>query len=102
VQNDQSEVIRFIVRALADDYESIETLLGYYKEPQPGMPSFSKAEIIQALTALITRGAVQPYLHSESDQRFVPAKFLPESAESYWFNLTAKGKELLSQLMEED
>src|SRR5256885_10331467 len=98
MQDDRSQVIRFILEALADDYESIETLVNYYTEPQPDKPSFSRADVIQALTELMARGYVQACTYSESDQKLMPSEFFPARADIYWFRLTKMGKEFLPQL----
>jgi uncharacterized protein (DUF362 family) len=100
MHDDRSKVVSFIVKALDDDYESIETLVNYQTEPQPDMPSFTRDEVVQALAELIASGRVQPYLYSELDQKLMPSEFLSASAESCWFGLTNEGKRLLSQLTE--
>jgi hypothetical protein len=102
VEKNQSNAIPFIIKALADDYESIETLVNYYTESQPDVPSFSRSEVTQALTELIDTGYVQPYSYSDVDRKLVPSEFSPSSAGIYWFGLTGEGKELLSRLNKKD
>lgn len=100
MRDDRTKTVSFIIKALADDFESVETLTNYHTEPQPDVPSFTRDEVIQTLTELIASGHVQSSLYSESEKRLIPSEFSLASAESYWFGLTKEGKHLLSRLIE--
>lgn len=89
MRHDQSLAIRHTIQALADDYESIETIEKYYADQSP---KFTQSEIKQALLTLLAEGCVQPYLYSESTMEFIPSDFSPDAAESFWFGLTSKGR----------
>ena len=95
MQHRQSETVRFIIKALADDYESAETLANYFtnQEKQP----FSRAEFDQALTELITGGYVQAFSYSDTKKKLVPAAFPSTAYDSLWFGLTSKGNDLLEK-----
>lgn len=98
MQYEYTEAAKFILRALADDYESFGTLMNYYTEPKTS--SFTRSEVNQALAELAISGYVQSYSYSEIDKKFTPSKLLPDALEGLWFGLTAKGRELLSHLSE--
>ena len=90
MQENHSPAAQFVIEGLADDFESIETLVNYYIAPVP--PAFTQAEILRALVVLIDSGHVQAYLYSEDTQKYVPSEFSPKISEKFWFGLTNKGK----------
>jgi len=95
VQHRQPEAVRFIIKALADDYESEETLANYFtnQNKQP----FSRAEFDQALTELISGGYVQVFSYSDTEKKLVPAASSSTASDSRWFGLTSKGNGLLEK-----
>lgn len=91
----QSEAVRFIIKALADDYESADTLMAYFTNQDK--PSFSRAELEQALTHLAADGYIQAYSHSDDKKTLAPAVFSSAASDRLWFGLTAKANELLQE-----
>lgn len=78
MQDNLSDATRFIIRALADDYESLETLANYYTAL--ATPAFSRSEVNRTLEDLVADEYVQPYLYSESDKKFAPSQFSPATS----------------------
>jgi len=93
VQDNRSPVMLFVIQALADDFENVESLVNYHVAP--AQPTFTQAEIMRTLVALVAGGRVQAYLFSEAAQKYVASEFSPINSEKFWFGLTSKGKELL-------
>jgi predicted Ser/Thr protein kinase len=93
VKGRQSEAVRFAVKALADDYESAESLQAYFTNSE--QPPFSRTELEHAVRGLIAEGYVQAYSYSVDANEFAPATLTPATYDSLWFRLTAKGSGLL-------
>lgn len=85
MKESQSPVIQFVIQALADDFESLDTLVNY--NAAPGMPAFSETDVLRALVGLVNGGSVRSYVYSESEQKYIPAEFSPDYPKKYWFGL---------------
>jgi hypothetical protein len=86
----EAEVAAFIMQALADDYESLDSLTNYYTEPGPA--SFTQDEIPSALIELERQGLIQALSYSEKEQSFHPAELSMSKLEAFWFGLTKNGR----------
>lgn len=98
--SNRSEATEFVIRALADDYESVESLAKYCQIPRASR-FFTQPQIIEVLLKLMANGHVESCLYSEVDQKYISSLFVIEDVNSYWFRLTNNGKELLSDLLRE-
>ena len=85
MQDKKSPVMRFILQALTDDFESVDTLVNY--STASASPTFTQTEIVKALVALIGGGYVQAFLYSEASQKYMPSEFAPTNSEKFWFGL---------------
>lgn len=91
----QSEAVRFVINALADDYESADTLMAYFTNQ--GKPLFSRTELEQALAQLATDGYIRAYSYSHDKKTLAPAAFSSAAFDCLWFGLTAKANKILKE-----
>lgn len=76
------------MEALANDFESVETLVNYYAPPATS--SFTQEEVMRSLVALMDARKVQCFLCSEDLQKYIPAEYSPSTSELFWFGLCPK------------
>jgi len=88
-------ITSFIMHALTDDYESLETLTHYSTHPTHN--SFSVDEITKALLELETQGLIQPFCYSDKEQSFQSVVFSITELKTLWFGLTKNGRAYLSR-----
>lgn len=86
-----SEARRFILQALLNDYESLESLAKYHLDPSDS--SFSRDEIRSALTALLESRHVEAFLYSSAGNKFISTNESLDSPNELWFGLSQKGRD---------
>ena len=91
----QSKAVRFVIKALADDYESADTLMTYFMNQRK--PSFSHMELEQALAQLAADGYIRAYSYSDDKKTLAPAVFSSAAFDCLWFGLTAKANEIIKE-----
>jgi hypothetical protein len=84
-----------ILDALADDFESLESLRGHGEVAPYGLAMVDESEIADALRALLEDGLIAAWEPSGEPVALVPVQ-TPDSGDSslrsYWFKWTAEGE----------
>lgn len=91
MKNNISDAGRFVIRALLNDYESLESLAKYHLDPSDS--TFSRSDIKTALAELLPSQYIEAFLYSPVDKKFIPTNESLESSNEHWFGPSQKGRE---------
>jgi len=100
-------VLERVTGVIADDYESVETILWLINQTDrdPYEPSgagrgvvpVSRPEVIKALRELTLEGYAETYVLDPQDGDARPAQFNEYAVDHLWFYATAKGRQAVKQ-----
>jgi hypothetical protein len=92
-------VRELVVCAAADDYEDFEKVVkevtGWAVEHGT---SANRQTIFEKLREVISDGYMRAYVYSQESARFEQAECTVENLDRLWFYVTAKGKQLVTDL----
>jgi hypothetical protein len=110
VRDRAEAVLELVIGAIADDYESVKSILASINERDPALePSkwearkavpVSRPEVISALKELIREGYAQAYALQESEPYSRPVKFREGDVDRLWFWVTSKGTQAVEKIFE--
>jgi hypothetical protein len=93
------EFKRNVLRAMADDYENLETVCNETsKWTHESGRTITRSEIVQTLETLINEGLAQAYSLSPTRASATPVEFNKDKVENLWFYLTPDGKRRFEEL----
>jgi hypothetical protein len=102
-QADEETLRKYVLRAIADDYEDFEIVLrsvNSWARKHGVVPD--RQQIQEALEELINEGYAQSYILSSGPPATAePVPYSPELIDSLWFYITPKGKLRAQHLREE-
>jgi hypothetical protein len=99
VEGDMNPVKLYILDAVADDYEDLETVVGEAERQASAAGSRASREgVVQGLEDLVSQGYVQCYSFSRSSGKFEPHPFTRALAQDLWFYVTPQGKKIVESL----
>jgi hypothetical protein len=86
-------VRKYVMASMADDYESLELILGSVSTLArgDGFPAFDKQEVQTEISELIRDGYAKAYILSSRPPHAVVADYLDSRADEFWFMLTPLG-----------
>jgi hypothetical protein len=110
VRDRAEAVLELVIGAIADDYESVATILASINDRdanlEPGRwearraVPVSRPEVISALTELVREGYAQAYVLDSRQPEGRPVKFREDEAGNLWFLVTTKGALAAERLFE--
>jgi hypothetical protein len=110
VRDRAEAVLELVITAIADDYESVSTILASINERDPALEPanwearravpVSRPEVISALRELIQEGYAQAYVLDNREPSATPVKFREEEAGNLWFLVSSKGGQAVERLFE--
>ena len=109
--HDRAEaVLELVITAIADDYESVPTILASINERDPDLEPgnwearravpVSRSEVLSALRELVQEGYAQAYVLDSREPRATPVKFREGEVANLWFLVTSKGATAAERLFE--
>jgi hypothetical protein len=94
--------LELVLDSVADDYESLEIILGCINKPEANLESepwvarnpapVSRPDVVEALRVLIREGYVQAYMLNTEEPYTQAVDFREEAVDDLWFYVTPKGK----------
>jgi hypothetical protein len=110
VRDRAESVLELVLGAIADDYETVSTILALINERdrdlKPGhwkarrAVPVSRPEVISALKELVREGYAQACALDHREPVATPVKFREEEAGNLWFLVTSKGAMAVERLFE--
>jgi hypothetical protein len=95
----KSKLRGFVLEAVSNDYENLETIL---KQVQPWAleegSSISRSQVIDAIEWAINEGYAEAYLLFPVEPHVKEAAFSRAELSDLWFRVTAKGKKFVEAL----
>lgn len=108
VRDRSAAILELVLDTMADDYESLETILLSLNEwgdssdleawPAARAIPVSRAEVIRALRELTDEGYAQSYILDTKEPFAKPVEFQKEQVDDLWFYVSPKGANALKQL----
>lgn len=97
-----SHLKEYVLGAISDDYESLETVLVEiaYWAAQSGA-TVNAQEVVEALGGLILGGYAQAFSFEYPYKEAVPTEYSADRVKELWFYVTPKGKQMAISLQEE-
>ncbi len=110
VRDRAASVLELVIAAIADDYESVATILASINERDPDLEPgnwearravpVSRPEVISALKELVREGYAQAYILDTTEPYSRAVKFREEDVDKLWFLVTSKGALTVEKLFE--
>jgi hypothetical protein len=110
VRDRAEAVLELVITAIADDYESVPTILASINERDPDLEPgnwearravpVSRSEVLSALRELVQEGYAQAYVLDSREPRATPVKFREGEVANLWFLVTSKGATAAERLFE--
>ena len=90
----------YVMSAMADDYESLETILESvnWMAGEDGLPNFAEQDIAPELKDLVREGYANAYILSSTPPHSSIVDYSDSRAGELWFMLTPAGLRALNQL----
>ena len=108
VRDRTEAILELVINSMADDYESVETILLSINEwgdsldpeswPAARAIPVSRTEVIRALRELTAEGYAQSYILETKEPFAKPVEFREEEVDDLWFYVSPKGKNAVKQL----
>ncbi len=106
-------LLELVLSAVADDYESLDTILAAINREYPADPDcggwaalkalpISRFEVVKALRELTQEGYAQAYLYDARENEFRAVDFRQDQIRDLWIYATPKGIRAVRQLRERD